>query len=100
MPDVRRRSRAPPLVSTGSRLLLDQNLSARLVPELQEPFEGTVHVRGVELDRASDEQVWEYARDEGFTIVSKDTDFYQGSILFGHPRRSSGWRSATDPRLP
>jgi predicted nuclease of predicted toxin-antitoxin system len=33
----------------------------------------------------SDEAIWDYARNHGFTIVSKDSDFYQRSVLYGHP---------------
>ena len=29
--------------------------------------------------------VWEWAKKHGFTIVSKDTDFHQRAIVFGHP---------------
>ena len=29
--------------------------------------------------------LWEWAKEHGFTIVSKDTDFYQRAIVFGHP---------------
>ena len=42
-------------------------------------------MRELGLDRADDSRIWEFAREEGFTIVSKDTDFYQRSVLFGHP---------------
>jgi predicted nuclease of predicted toxin-antitoxin system len=37
------------------------------------------------MERADDQRIWEYAVAQGFVIVSKDTDFYQRSILFGHP---------------
>jgi len=33
----------------------------------------------------ADEEVWEYARAQGFTIVSKDSDFQQRSLLCGPP---------------
>ena len=33
----------------------------------------------------SDQAVWEYARTNGFTLVSKDGDFYQRSLLLGAP---------------
>ncbi len=39
------------------RLLLDQNLSPRLVPLLADLFPGSSHVKTVDLDCASDEQV-------------------------------------------
>ncbi len=37
------------------------------------------------LDRANDEIVWNFARENGFTIVSKDSDFHQRSFLYGYP---------------
>ena len=67
------------------KLLLDQNLSPRLVALLQELFPGTAHVSGLGLQRADDETVWKYARDGGFAILSKDTDFYQRSMVRGAP---------------
>lgn len=67
------------------KLLLDQNLSWRLVADLQELFPGSVHVRTVGLDQASDVEVWEFAKSGDFTIVSKDSDFEHRSWLFGHP---------------
>ncbi len=67
------------------KLLLDQNLSWRLVGELQDLFPGSAHVRELGLDRATDDEIWEYAQQEGFAIVSKDADFEQRSVLRGHP---------------
>jgi predicted nuclease of predicted toxin-antitoxin system len=63
------------------KLLLDQNLSWRLVKPLQGSFPESAHVRDLGLDRASDVDVWEYARREGFVIISKDSDVEQRSIL-------------------
>jgi len=37
------------------------------------------------LSRASDAAIWDYARDRGLTIVSKDSDFHQASFLRGSP---------------
>ena len=37
------------------------------------------------LREADDFVVWEWAKKHGFTIVSKDTDFHQRAIVFGHP---------------
>ena len=42
-------------------------------------------MHGVGLAHATDERVWSYARDQGFTIVSKDSDFHERSLLFGYP---------------
>ncbi len=67
------------------KLLFDQNLSPRLVQRLADLYPGSIHVRHVGLHSADDEAVWAYARDLGFTIVSKDSDFRQFSFLRGHP---------------
>ena len=67
------------------KLLLDQNLSHRLVKALIAEFPDSSHVRYVGLDRAPDGPVWEYAKMNGFAIVSEDSDFHQRSFLFGHP---------------
>ena len=42
-------------------------------------------MRDVGLSTASDADVWQYAAQHGFIIVTKDADFHQRSFLFGHP---------------
>jgi len=67
------------------KLLFDQNLSYRLVNALALEYPGSTHVRLIRLEKALDGVVWEYAKANGFVIVSKDADFHQRSFLFGHP---------------
>jgi predicted nuclease of predicted toxin-antitoxin system len=67
------------------RLLLDQNLSPRLIAALADLFPDSRHVRDVGLASAEDAVVWRYAAEQGFTIVSKDADFHERSFLLGHP---------------
>lgn len=67
------------------RLLLDQNLSHKLVPRIAGEFPGSMRVRDAGLSSAGDSDVWVYARTNGFTIVSKDGDFHQMSFVRGHP---------------
>lgn len=67
------------------KLLLDENLSPKLVPLIDDVFPGSIHVRDVELASATDEQVWKYASRAGYVIVSKDADFHQRSLLYGSP---------------
>jgi predicted nuclease of predicted toxin-antitoxin system len=66
-------------------LLFDQNLSHRLVRSLADIFPSSDHVRNVELGRADDDGVWEYAAAQGLMIVSKDSDFHQLSFVRSHP---------------
>jgi predicted nuclease of predicted toxin-antitoxin system len=67
------------------RLLLDQNLSPRLLTVLADLYPGSTHVREIGLQAADDETVWQYAITHGFAIVSKDADFHERSFLIGHP---------------
>lgn len=67
------------------KLLLDENLSRRLVPFLQEAFPGTTQVALVGLERATDAMIWQFARDHGYTIVTRDADFEELAIRHGKP---------------
>jgi predicted nuclease of predicted toxin-antitoxin system len=67
------------------KLLFDQNLSPKLVNRLADLFPDSCHVQGIGLDRASDEQVWQHARLNGFLIITKDEDFNNLSVLRGSP---------------
>ena len=68
-----------------ARLLFDQNLSHRLVSALADLFPDSLHLRDVGLSRAGDFEVWDYARDNGFVLVTKDSDFNDMSFLYGAP---------------
>ena len=57
------------------RLLLDQNLSWRLIRLLEPNFPDVVHVSTIGLSQATDQQIWIYAMLHQFIIVSKDSDF-------------------------
>lgn len=57
------------------KLLLDENLSPRLVGRLNLLFPGLSHVREVGLQQSGDQRIWEWARDHEFTIVTTDADF-------------------------
>ena len=67
------------------KLLLDENLSHRLVARLEDAFPGTVSVDYVELRSQPDIAIWAYAAAQGFAIVSKDEDLRQLSFFRGHP---------------
>ena len=62
------------------KLLFDQNLSPRLARSLADIYPESVHVREIGLRDASDDEIWEYAKNNGFAIVSKDSDFQQRSV--------------------
>jgi predicted nuclease of predicted toxin-antitoxin system len=67
------------------KLLFDQNLSPRLPRLLADIYADSVHVREVGLRDSADLEIWQYAKLNGFAIVSKDSDFQQRSLLDGAP---------------
>jgi len=67
------------------KLLFDENLSPRLNELLRDEYPDSAHVRDVGLTGSPDARIWDHARDNGFTIVSKDDDFRQRSFLEGAP---------------
>lgn len=67
------------------RLLLDENLSPRLVPRLRLLFPQITHVRDVGLSEAHDKKIWEWATVHGYSIVTTDRDFLAMSQRLGWP---------------
>ncbi len=67
------------------RLLLDQNLSPKLVHKLDDIYPDSIHVSHLDLDNASDKEIWEYARTHDYVIVTKDADFGDFSVVWGIP---------------
>jgi len=67
------------------KLLLDQNLSRRILFQLGDSFPGSKHVVHLGMDRDDDITIWDYAKEHGYVIVTKDKDFLQRSVLMGHP---------------
>lgn len=67
------------------KLLFDENLSPKLAANLSDIFPDSTHVDRLGLGGESDNAVWEYAKQNGYVLTSKDSDFYDKSVLFGHP---------------
>ncbi|MGL5940653.1 MAG: DUF5615 family PIN-like protein [Waterburya sp.] len=67
------------------KLLFDHNLSPRLVNRLADLYPQSNHLFNLKLDTVEDSLVWQYALDNNFTIVTKDSDFSELSLLRGFP---------------
>ena len=67
------------------KLLFDQNLSSDLVRRLSDLFPGSTHVKDLDMMQSEDSLIWSYAHENGFVIVSKDSDFQQRSLVMGAP---------------
>ncbi len=67
------------------KLLLDENLSRRLVPFLQHDYPDSTQVVLVGLERAGDRAIWQLAKNDGYVIVTRDADFQELSLIYGAP---------------
>ena len=67
------------------KLLLDENLSRRLVPRILDLFPGSTHAEAQGLLQLPDSAVWEFARNNGYSIVTADADFYELATALGPP---------------
>lgn len=67
------------------KLLLDENLSDRIISQIVDLYPNSAHVKTFALIQSEDVLIWEYAKANDFIIVSKDSDFHQRSLLYGHP---------------
>jgi predicted nuclease of predicted toxin-antitoxin system len=67
------------------KLLLDENLSRRIVPLLQAEYLGSSQVALLQLEAATDREIWLHAKANEFVIVTRDSDFHVLSILYGSP---------------
>lgn len=67
------------------KLLFDENLPPALVSAVPTQFAGSAHVHTCQLGSAGDSMVWQFARANGFMIVTKDSDFEQRAVLLGAP---------------
>jgi predicted nuclease of predicted toxin-antitoxin system len=67
------------------KLLLDENLSRRLVPFLQHDYPDSNHVVLLGMESATDKEVWQKAKDDGYVILTRDADFQELSLVWGQP---------------
>lgn len=79
------------------KLLLDQNLSYRVLQALEPHFPGSEQVMRLRLDRVDDLAIWQYAGSHGFTVVSQDTDFRDYPAVHGTPPKLVILRCGNQP---
>jgi predicted nuclease of predicted toxin-antitoxin system len=79
------------------KLLLDQNLSRKLVTQLANVFPDSSHVQFHDLAEKSDTEIWEFAKTNDFCIVTQDVDFAERSRLYGSPPKVIWLRCGNAP---
>ena len=67
------------------RLLFDQNISFRVVKQLRPNWSDFIHVSNCKLIDAPDNEIWAYAKQSNYCIVTHDDDFDDLFSIYGHP---------------
>lgn len=67
------------------KFLFDEDLSPRLVALGEDYWAGSAQIDSLGMRGASDAEIWAFARERGFTIVSKDDDFRSLALVRGPP---------------
>lgn len=55
------------------------------MPKLISLFAGLTHIRDVGLKRAADYVIWDWAKTNGYAIITTDSDFVAMNHRFGWP---------------
>ena len=67
------------------RLLFDQNISHKALQYLPDTFAGSTSVKQEGLINSPDKEIWEFAKENEYIIVTQDSDFNDLNSLYGFP---------------
>jgi predicted nuclease of predicted toxin-antitoxin system len=67
------------------KLLFDQNISYRIVEKIASKFPGSKQVIELAPENSTDLELWSYAKENDYSIVTFDSDFMDLANLKGHP---------------
>ncbi|TDX00767.1 DUF5615 family PIN-like protein [Dinghuibacter silviterrae] len=81
-------------------LLLDANLSWRLISVLKQHFDDCLHVNSIGLKiPPTDAEIWNYAKDHNLLIVTNDDDFADLVHVKGFPPKVLLFRIGNHKRI-
>ncbi len=67
------------------KLLFDQNISFRIINKISKTFPKAKQIKELGLENNTDMQIWTFAKEHNYAIVTFDSDFFDLSNLFGIP---------------
>lgn len=68
------------------KLLLDANISWRIIKLVENDFSDCLHAKDINvIQPAKDLDIWEFAKQKNFTILTHDDDFEKLLLLKGAP---------------
>ncbi|WP_242017569.1 DUF5615 family PIN-like protein [Trichocoleus sp. FACHB-69] len=72
-------------------------MSRKLVNRLADIFPDASHIQFHKLTEVDDSEIWEFAKIQGFCIVTQDADFAEKSRLYGSPPKVIWLRCGNTP---
>ncbi len=67
------------------KLLFDQNISPKIVRQVEADFPDSKQVRHVGLEDASDTTIFDYAKKHDYSVVTFDSDYVDLNVVKGIP---------------
>ncbi|MCX6208403.1 MAG: DUF5615 family PIN-like protein [Bacteroidetes bacterium] len=68
------------------KLLLDENISWRIISKLKPHFVDVLHVNFADLTKPiTDKTIWNFAKNNNYIIITNDSDFLDLMSLLGFP---------------
>jgi predicted nuclease of predicted toxin-antitoxin system len=67
------------------KLFLDENITYRVIRKITEYYPECKHATDVIKGKLSDKLIWDYAKENGYTIVTFDSDFSDLVSMNGCP---------------
>ncbi|NHE57161.1 DUF5615 family PIN-like protein [Cyclobacterium plantarum] len=67
------------------KFLFDQNISHKILKFIPNQFSASSTIKKEGLLNATDREIWEFAKQNGYIIVTNDSDFNDLNLLFGFP---------------
>lgn len=67
------------------KLLFDQNISPKIIKQVEPHFPESKQVRDLGLEDVSDIIIFDYAKKHGYSIVTFDSDFVDLNVVKGIP---------------
>ena len=67
------------------KLLIDENISYRIIKLIENQFPGSIHVSSISNSRITDFEIWKHAKDNNYVIVTYDEDFYEWQLIKENP---------------
>lgn len=67
------------------KLLSDQMFSYRLISKLKSTYPEAKQISELQLTNYTDKEIWDFAKSNGYVIVTFDSDFFDLNTFYGFP---------------